>query len=127
MRKPLAIISTLGLISLVLGGCASIKLPQDGPYMKEGYKETIYNKNANDSLSIRQELGNRPIQNNHNPTLTMYVFPHRVIGESVTARELPTFIPMYKDIEAVQPGEVMDASVKARGFATTFMMYQRIE
>lgn len=58
MQNPLILISALGLISLA--GCASTKeavLPQDGPSMKDIYQGHIQEMNAQDPLSIRQELG----------------------------------------------------------------------
>ena len=129
MQNPLILISALGLISLV--GCASTKeavLPQDGPSMKDIYQEHIQEMNAQDPLSIRQELGNRPILTGDaalhgytrdaaneidaifprlpNTTLVMYVFPHLAGEESVPVPGYATAFPMYERTEYALPGEV---------------------
>ena len=129
MQNPLILISALGLISLV--GCASTKeavLPQDGPSMKDIYQGHIQEMNAQDPLSIRQELGNRPILTGEaalhgytrdaaneidaifprlpNPTLVMYVFPHLAGEESVPVPGYATAFPMYERTEYALPGEV---------------------
>ena len=129
MQNPLILISALGLISLA--GCASTKeavLPQDGPSMKDIYQEHIQEMNAQDPLSIRQELGNRPIQSGEsalhgytrdaaneiyaifprlpNPTLVMYVFPHLAGEEPVPVPGYATAFPMYERTEYALPGEV---------------------
>ena len=129
MQNPLILIYALGLISLV--GCASTKeavLPQDGPSMKDIYQGHIQEMNAGDPLSIRQELGNRPILTGDtalhgytrdaaneidaifprlpNPTLVMYVFPHLAGEESVPVPGYATAFPMYERTEYALPGEV---------------------
>ena len=129
MQNPLILISALGLISLA--GCASTKeavLPQDGPSMKDIYQGHIQEMNAQDPLSIRQELGNRPILTGEaalhgytrdaaneidaifprlpNPTLVMYVFPHLAGEESVPIPGYATAFPMYERTEYALPGEV---------------------
>ena len=129
MQNPLILISALGLISLA--GCASTKeavLPQDGPSMKDIYQGHIQEMNAQDPLSIRQELGNRPILTGDaalhgytrdaaneidaifprlpNPTLVMYVFPHLAGEESVPIPGYATAFPMYERTEYALPGEV---------------------
>ena len=129
MQNPLILISALGLISLA--GCASTKeavLPQDGPSMKDIYQGHIQEMNAQDPLSIRQELGNRPILTGDtslhgytrdvaneidaifprlpNPTLVMYVFPHLAGEESVPVPGYATAFPMYERTEYALPGEV---------------------
>ena len=129
MQNPLILISALGLISLA--GCASTKeavLPQDGPSMKDIYQGHIQEMNARDPLSIRQELGNRPILTGEtslhgytrdaaneidaifprlpNPTLVMYVFPHLAGEESVPVPGYATAFPMYERTEYALPGEV---------------------
>ena len=131
MRNPLTLISALALISLVLAGCASTKeavLPQDGPSMKAIYEAHIHEMSARDPLSIRQELGNRPILSGEtalhgytrdaanemnaifprlpNPTLVMYVFPHLAGEESVPVPGYATAFPMYERTEYALPGEV---------------------
>ena len=131
MRNPLTLISALGLINLVLAGCASTKeavLPQDGPSMKAIYEAHIHEMSARDPLSIRQELGNRPILTGEaalhgytrdaaneidaifprlpNPTLVMYVFPHLAGKESVPVPGYATAFPMYERTEYALPGEV---------------------
>ncbi|MCB1862745.1 MAG: TIGR03751 family conjugal transfer lipoprotein [Gammaproteobacteria bacterium] len=129
MQNPLILISALGLISLA--GCASTKeavLPQDGPSMKDIYQGHIQEMNAQDPLSIRQELGNRPILTGDaalhgytrdaaneidaifprlpNPTLVMYVFPHLAGEESVPVPGYATAFPMYERTEYALPGEI---------------------
>ena len=129
MQNPLILISALGLISLA--GCASTKeavLPQDGPSMKDIYQGHIQEMNAQDPLSIRQELGNRPILTGDtslhgytrdvaneidaifprlpNPTLVMYVFPHLAGEESVPVPGYATAFPMYERTEYALPGAV---------------------
>ena len=129
MQNPLILISALGLISLA--GCASTKeavLPQDGPSMKDIYQGHIQEMNAQDPLSIRQELGNRPILTGDaalhgytrdaaneidaifprlpNPTLVMYVFPHLAGEESVPVPGYATAFPMYERTEYALPAEV---------------------
>ena len=129
MQNPLILISALGLISLA--GCASTKeavLPQDGPSMKDIYQGHIQEMHAQDPLSIRQELGNRPILTGDaalhgytrdaaneidaifprlpNPTLVMYVFPHLAGEESVPIPGYATAFPMYERTEYALPGEV---------------------
>lgn len=134
MRNPLILISALSLISLV--GCASTKeavLPQDGPSMKAIYEAHIHEMSARDSVSIRRELGNRPILTGEsalhgftrdaaneidaifprlpNPTLVMYVFPHLAGEESVPVPGYATAFPMYQRTEYALPGEVPVQSV----------------
>ncbi len=129
MQNPLILISVLGLISLV--GCASTKeavLPQDGPSMKDIYQGHIQEINAQDPLSIRKALGNRPILTGEsalhgytrdsaneidaifprlpNPTLVMYVFPHLAGEEPVPVPGYATAFPMYERTEYALPGEV---------------------
>ncbi len=129
MQNPLILISALGLINLA--GCASTKeavLPQDGPSMKEIYEGHIQEMNAQDPLSIRQELGDRPILSGDsalegytrdsangidaifprlpNPTLVMYVFPHLAGEEAVPVPGYATAFPMYEHTEYALPGEV---------------------
>ena len=131
MRNPLTLISALALISLALAGCASTKeavLPQDGPSMKAIYEAHIHEMSARDPLSIRQELGDRPILTGDsalhgytrdaaneidaifprlpNPTLVMYVFPHLAGEESVPVPGYATAFPMYERTEYALPGEV---------------------
>ena len=131
MQNPLTRISALALISLVLAGCASTKeavLPQDGPSMKAIYEAHIHEMSARDPLSIRQELGDRPILTGEsalhgytrdaaneidaifprlpNPTLVMYVFPHLAGEESVPVPGYATAFPMYERTEYALPGEV---------------------
>ena len=131
MNQPLTLISALGLISLVLAGCATTKdtvLPQDGPSMKAIYEGHVQEMNARDPQVIRQELGNRPILAGEaalqgytrdafneidvlfprlpNPTLVMYVFPH-LAGESrAPVPGYATAFPMYEQVEYALPGEV---------------------
>ena len=129
MQHPLTLLSVLGLISLA--GCASTKeavLPQDGPSMQAIYEGHISEMNARDPLSIRRELGNRPILSGEsalhgytrdaaneidaifprlpNPTLVMYVFPHLAGEEAVPVPAYATAFPMYERTEYALPGEV---------------------
>jgi conjugative transfer region lipoprotein (TIGR03751 family) len=131
MNHPSILISALGLISLVLAGCASTKdavLPQDGPSMKAIYEGHVQEMNARDPQVIRHELGVRPILTGEaalqgytrdafneidvlfprlpNPTLVMYVFPH-LAGEShAPVPGYTTAFPMYEQVEYALPGEV---------------------
>ncbi len=131
MNHPSILISALGLISLVLAGCASTKdavLPQDGPSMKAIYEEHVQEMNAREPQVIRHELGARPILTGEaallgytrdafneidvlfprlpNPTLVMYVFPH-LAGEShAPVPGYATAFPMYEQVEYALPGEV---------------------
>lgn len=131
MKNPLILIPVLGLISLMMTGCASTKkavLPQDGPSMKEIYEHHINEMNTRDPVSLRQELGSRGIQMGEsdlngytrdaaneieatfpripNPTLVMYVFPHLAGEEAVPVPGYATSFPMYEHIEYALPGEV---------------------
>ena len=131
MKNPLILLPVLGLISLMMTGCASTKkavLPQDGPSMKAIYENHINEMNSRDPVSLRQELGNRKLQTGEaelhgytrdaaneidaifpripNPTLVMYVFPHLAGEESVPVPGYATSFPMYEHIEYALPGEV---------------------
>ena len=131
MRNPLTLISALSLISLALAGCATTKesvLPQDGPSMQAIYEMHIHEMSTQDPLSIRQTLGNRPIQSRAsalhgytrdaaneieilfprlpNPTLVMYVFPHLAGEEGVPVPGYATAFPMYERTEYALPGEM---------------------
>jgi len=131
MRNLLIPISALGLISLVLSGCASTKdavLPQDGPPMKAIYEQHIQEMGAHDPLVAREALGNRPVVDGEgalhgytreayneidttfprvpNPSLVMYVYPHLVGNEQVPVPGYVTTFPMYERVEYALPGEV---------------------
>lgn len=131
MRNLLTPISALGLISLVLSGCASTKdavLPQDGPPMKAIYEQHIQEMGARDPLVVREALGNRPVVDGDgalhgytrdayneidttfprvpNPSLVMYVFPHLAGNEQVPVPGYVTTFPMYERVEYALPGEV---------------------
>ncbi|MBZ0071929.1 MAG: TIGR03751 family conjugal transfer lipoprotein [Gammaproteobacteria bacterium] len=131
MRNLLTPISALGLISLVLSGCASTKdavLPQDGPPMKAIYEQHIQEMGAHDPLVVREALGNRPVVDGEgalhgytreayneidttfprvpNPSLVMYVFPHLAGNEQVPVPGYVTTFPMYERVEYALPGEV---------------------
>ena len=131
MKNPLILITALGLISLVLSGCASTKdavLPQDGPPMKVIYEQHIQEMNTRDPLVIRKALGNRPVVDGDgslhgytreahneidttfprlpNPSLVMYVFPHLAGDEQVPVPGYVTTFPMYERVEYALPGEV---------------------
>ena len=59
MKQPLTRIAALGLISLVLAGCASTKdavLPQDGTSMKAIYEAHVEEMNARDPQIVRGAL-----------------------------------------------------------------------
>jgi len=130
MRNLLTPISALGLISLVLSGCASTKdavLPQDGPPMKAIYEQHIQEMGAHDPLVVREALGNRPVVDGEgalhgytreayneidttfprvpNPSLVMYVFPHLAGNEQVPVPGYVTTFPMYERVEYALPGE----------------------
>ena len=131
MKQTSTLISVLGLISLVLAGCASTKeavLPQDGPSMKTIYEGHIQEMNARDPQVIRGELGNRPILTGEaalegytrdafneidvlfprlpNPSLVMYVFPHLAGEAHAPVPGYATAFPMYEQVEYALPGEV---------------------
>lgn len=64
MKPTSTPIAALGLISLVLAGCASTKdtvLPHDGPSMKAIYEGHVHEMNADNPQVIRGELGGRAI------------------------------------------------------------------
>ena len=64
MKPTSTPIAALGLISLVLAGCASTKdtvLPQDGPSMKTIYEGHVHEMNAYHPEALRAELGSRSI------------------------------------------------------------------
>ena len=130
MRNLLTPISALGLISLVLSGCASTKdavLPQDGPPMKAIYEQHIQEMGAHDPLVVSEALGNRPVVDGEgalhgytreayneidttfprvpNPSLVMYVFPHLAGNEQVPVPGYVTTFPMYERVEYALPGE----------------------
>jgi len=136
MKHPLTRIFALGLISLVLAGCASTKdtvLPQDGPSMKTIYEGHIQEINAHDPQIIRGELGNRPILTGEaalqgytrevfneidvlfprlpNPSLVLYVFPHLAGEAHAPVPGYATAFPMYEQVEYALPGEVPAQSV----------------
>lgn len=121
----------LGLISLVLAGCASTKdavLPQDGPSMKAIYEGHVQAMQAQDPHAIRGALGNRGIHPSEvdlqgytreafneidvlfprlpNPTLVMYVFPHLSGETHAPVPGYATAFPMYEQVEYALPGEV---------------------
>ncbi len=132
MQKPFTLITTLGLISLMLlTGCANTKeavLPQDGPSMKTIYEQHIQQMGARDPLAMREALGHRPPIDNDaalngyhreahneidttfprlpNPSLMMYVFPHLAGDEQVPVPGYVTTFPMYERVEYALPGEV---------------------
>jgi conjugative transfer region lipoprotein (TIGR03751 family) len=124
-------IAVLGLISLVLAGCASTKdtvLPQDGPSMKAIYEGHVHEMNADNPQVIRGELGDRPIVSGEaalhgytrdafneidvlfprlpNPTLVMYIFPHLAGDAGAPVPGYTTAFPMYERVEYALPGEV---------------------
>ena len=136
MNPPSTLIGALGLISLVLAGCASTKetiLPQDGPSMKAIYEGHLQEMNARDPQVIRNELGDRPILAGEaalrgytreafneidvhfprlpNPTLVMYVFPHLAGETQAPVPGYATAFPMYEQVEYALPGEVPNQSV----------------
>ena len=131
MKHPSTRIFALGLISLVLAGCASTKdsvLPQDGPSMKAIYDGHVEAMNARDPQVVRGELGSRPIATGEaslqgytreafneidvlfprlpNPTLVMYVFPHLAGETQAPVPGYATVFPMYEQVEYALPGEV---------------------
>lgn len=131
MRKLSILFTALGLISLVLGGCASTKdavLPQDGPPMKTIYEQHMRESGANDPKAVRESLGHRPVVDGEdslhgytrdahneidttfprlpNPSLVMYVFPHLAGDEGVPVPGYVTTFPMYDRVEYALPGEV---------------------
>ena len=135
MKQPLTRIAALGLISLVLAGCASTKdgvLPQDGPSMKAIYTAHVEEMNAREPQIVRGELGSRPLATGEaalrgytreafneidvlfprlpNPTLVMYVFPHLAGTARAPVPGYTTAFPMYEQVEYALPGEVPSKS-----------------
>ena len=131
MKPSSTPIAVLGLISLVLAGCASTKdtvLPQDGPSMKAIYEGHVNEMNADNPQVIRGELGDRPIVAGEaalhgytrdafneidvlfprlpNPTLVMYIFPHLAGEAGAPVPGYTTAFPMYEQVEYALPGEV---------------------
>ncbi len=131
MKPTSTPIAVLGLISLVLAGCASTKdtvLPQDGPSMKAIYEGHVHEMNADNPQVIRGELGDRPIVAGEaalhgytrdafneidvlfprlpNPTLVMYIFPHLAGDAGAPVPGYTTAFPMYEQVEYALPGEV---------------------
>ena len=136
MNHPSTPIFALGLISLVLAGCASTKeavLPQDGPSMKTIYEGHVQEMNAQDPQILRHELRNRPIHTGEaalqgytreafneidvlfprlpNPTLVMYVFPHLAGDTRAPVPGYATAFPFYEQVEYALPGEVPARSI----------------
>lgn len=130
MKPPSTPIAVLGLISLVLAGCASTKdtvLPQNGPSMKAIYEGHVHEMNADNPQVIRGELGDRPIVSGEaalhgytrdafneidvlfprlpNPTLVMYIFPHLAGDAGAPVPGYSTAFPMYEQVEYALPGE----------------------
>ena len=131
MKPSSTPIAVLGLISLVLAGCASTKdtvLPQDGPSMKAIYEGHVHEMNADNPQVIRGELGDRPIVAGEaalhgytrdafneidvlfprlpNPTLLMYIYPHLAGDAGAPVPGYTTAFPMYEQVEYALPGEV---------------------
>ena len=131
MKPTSTPIAVLGLISLVLAGCASTKdtvLPQDGPSMKTIYEGHVHEMNADNHQIIRGELSDRPIVAGEaalqgytrdafneidvlfprlpNPTLVMYIFPHLAGEAGAPVPGYTTAFPMYEQVEYALPGEV---------------------
>jgi conjugative transfer region lipoprotein (TIGR03751 family) len=131
MKPTSTPIAALGLISLVLAGCASTKdtvLPQDGPSMKAIYEGHVHEMNADNPQVIRGELGSRSIVAGDaalhgytrdafneidvlfprlpNPTLVMYIFPHLAGEAGAPVPGYTTAFPMYEQVEYALPGEV---------------------
>ena len=131
MKPTSTPIAALGLISLVLAGCASTKdtvLPQDGPSMKAIYEGHVHEMNADNPQVIRGELGSRSIVTGDaalhgytrdafneidvlfprlpNPTLVMYIFPHLAGEAGAPVPGYTTAFPMYEQVEYALPGEV---------------------
>ena len=131
MKPTSTPIAALGLISLVLAGCASTKdtvLPQDGPSMKAIYEGHVHDMNADNPQVIRGELGSRAIVTGDaalhgytrdafneidvlfprlpNPTLVMYIFPHLAGEAGAPVPGYTTAFPMYEQVEYALPGEV---------------------
>ena len=131
MKPSSTPIAVLGLISLLLAGCASTKdtvLPQNGPSMKAIYEGHVHEMNADNPQVIRDELGDRPIVSGEaalhgytrdafneidllfprlpNPTLVMYIFPHLAGDAGAPVPGYTTAFPMYEQVEYALPGEV---------------------
>lgn len=132
MHYPSTLTATLGLISLVLAGCASTKtavLPQDGPSMKAIYEAHLQKGNTQDPQAIRSELGHRTIVKGGsdlqgytrdafneiealfprlaNPTLVIYVFPHLAGESQAPVPGYATAFTLYEQVEYALPGELV--------------------
>jgi len=139
MQQPLTPITAVGLISMLLVGCAGSKdtiLPQDGPSMKAIYDAHLHEMNAQDPLILRHELGHRPMTTGEaalegytrdaaseidmtfprlpNPTLVMYVFPHLAGEDQVPVPGYATAFPFYERVEYALPGEVPTPSQRGK-------------
>lgn len=131
MHHPSTLISALGLISLVLTGCASTKeavLPKDGPSMKAIYEAHVEEMNAHDPRRLGGEIGGRPVRTGEvalqgytreafneidvlfprlpNPTLMLYVFPHLAGEGHAPVPGYTTAFPLYEQVEYALPGEI---------------------
>ena len=131
MKPTLTPIAALGLISLVLAGCASTKdtvLPQDGPSIEAIYEGHVHEMNAGNPQVIRGELGSRSIVSGDaalhgytrdafneidvlfprlpNSTLVMFIFPHLAGDAGAPVPGYTTAFPMYEQVEYALPGEV---------------------
>ncbi len=135
VNKQATVLVSISLMSvLILGGCASTKeavLPQEGPSMKAIYDAHIDQMAARDPQALRGELGSRPLSSGDmplagytrdayneiettfprlpNPTLVMYVFPHLATDERVPVPGYATTFLMYERVEYALPGEVSPA------------------
>ena len=123
MKPTSTPIAVLGLISLVLAGCASTKdtvLPQDGPSMKTIYEGHVHEMNADNPQIIRGELSDLPIVAGEaalqgytrdafneidvlfprlpNPTLVMYIFPHLAGEAGAPVPGYTTAFPIYEQV-----------------------------
>ena len=131
MKPTSTPIAALGLISLVLAGCASTKdtvLPQDGPSIEAIYEGHVHEMNAGNPQVIRGELGSRSIVSGDaalhgytrdafneidvlfprlpNSTLVMFIFPHLAGDAGAPVPGYTTAFPMYEQVEYALPGEV---------------------
>lgn len=139
MNKLLIRRFVLGLISLLIAGCAGSKqavLPQDGPTMATIYRSHLQQMNTVESDVVRAKLNCRPIQPDErdlygytrdafneidilfprlpNPTLVMYVFPH-LAGESrAPVPGYATAFSLYEQVEYALPGEVPTKTIWGR-------------
>lgn len=128
MRCRMRVVLATTWISVA--GCAGHKdsvLPPDGDTMQTIYDRHFSDIGMRDTVSVRDELKNRPLDNDigdlagyvreayneldvhfprlPNPALVMYVFPHLAGEARVPVPGYATTFPLYERVEYALPGE----------------------